>query len=103
MFLDVWSGPFFAPYSFFIPNIAQAKWKSNGEATIIRMTTPEGNMNPRFTEVDIEPDEDLNRKLKFYVSRGLALLWACPPLFGQQSMFTPATVPDQARFLSQVT
>lgn len=29
-------------------------------------------MNPRFTEVDIEPDEDLNTKLKFYVSSPLA-------------------------------
>jgi len=44
----------------------QAKWKSSGEPTVIRLTTPEGNMNPRFTEVDIEPDEDLNTKLKFY-------------------------------------
>ena len=32
------------------------------------MTTPEGNMNPRFSEVDIEPDEDLNTKLKYIVS-----------------------------------
>ena len=38
------------------------------------MTTPEGNMNPRFTEVDIEPDEDLNTKLKFFVSSQLALM-----------------------------
>jgi len=43
----------------------QAKWKSSGKPTIIRMTTPEGNMNPRFSEVDIEPDEDLNTKLKY--------------------------------------
>ena len=51
------------------------------------MTTPEGNMNPRFTEVDIEPDEDLNTKLKFFVSSQLALMhggW-----FSQGAGFTP--------------
>ncbi len=30
--------------------------------------TPQGNMNPLFSEVDIVPDEDLNTKLKFHVS-----------------------------------
>ena len=39
------------------------------------MTTPEGNMNPKFTEVDIEPDEDLNTKLKFFVSSQLTLMF----------------------------
>jgi len=29
--------------------------------------TPQGNMNPRFSEVDIVPDDDLNTKLKFHV------------------------------------
>ena len=38
------------------------------------MTTPEGNMNPKFTEVDIEPDEDLNTKLKFFVSSPFGLI-----------------------------
>ena len=46
---------------------AQAKEKSDGAPTIIRLTTPQGNMNPRFGEVDIVPDEDLNTKLKFHV------------------------------------
>lgn len=30
--------------------------------------TPQGNMNPKFNEVEIVPDEDLNTKLKFHVS-----------------------------------
>lgn len=47
---------------------AQAKWKSNGKPTIIRMVTPQGNMNPRFQEVEVVPDGDLNTRLKFYVS-----------------------------------
>ena len=47
---------------------AQAKWKSNGQPTIIRITNPDGNMNPDFGKVDVVPDEDLNTKLKFHVS-----------------------------------
>merc|ERR1712241_753813 len=45
---------------------AQAKWKSNGKPTIIRITNPDGNMNPEFGKVDIVPDEDLNTRLKFH-------------------------------------
>ena len=30
--------------------------------------THEGNMNPLMSQVDMVPDEDLNTKLKFYVS-----------------------------------
>jgi len=45
---------------------AQAKSKSTGEATIIRLMTHEGNMNPKMSEVDIVPDDDLNTRLKFY-------------------------------------
>lgn len=45
---------------------AQAKTKSTGEATIIRLMTHEGNMNPKMSMVDIVPDDDLNTKLKFY-------------------------------------
>ena len=47
---------------------AQAKHKSNGVPTIIRLMTHEGNMNPLMSQVDIVPDEDLNTRLKFYVS-----------------------------------
>ncbi len=47
---------------------AQAKNKATGKPTIIRLTTPDGNMNPDFGKVDIVPDDDLNTKLKFYVS-----------------------------------
>ena len=48
---------------------AQAKYKASGEPTIIRLMTHEGNMNPLMSQVDMVPDEDLNTKLKFYVSR----------------------------------
>ena len=47
---------------------AQAKYKSSGEPTIIRLMTHEGNMSPLMSQVDMVPDEDLNTKLKFYVS-----------------------------------
>ena len=33
--------------------------------------THEGNMNPMMSAVDIVPDDDLNTRLKFYVSTKL--------------------------------
>jgi len=45
---------------------AQAKYKSSGKPTIIRIVTHEGNMSPQFGEVDVVPDDDLNTRLKFY-------------------------------------
>jgi len=45
---------------------AQAKTKKAGKPTIIRITTPDGNMNPEFGTVDIVPDENLNTRLKFH-------------------------------------
>ena len=45
---------------------AQAKEKKTGKPTIIRITTPDGNMNPLFGSVDIVPDENLNTRLKFH-------------------------------------
>merc|ERR1719348_2779070 len=45
---------------------AQATEKASGQPTIIRLMTHEGNMNPRMSEVDIVPDDDLNTRLKFY-------------------------------------
>jgi len=45
---------------------AQAKTKRAGKPTIIRITTPDGNMNPEFGMVDIVPDENLNTRLKFH-------------------------------------
>ena len=47
---------------------AQGTWKSNGKPAVIRLTTHTGNMNPDFGKVDIVPDEELNTKLKFFVS-----------------------------------
>jgi len=45
---------------------AQAKYKASGKPTIIRLMTHEGNMNPKMSEVDMVPDDDLNTRLKFY-------------------------------------
>ncbi|XP_023336654.1 protein canopy homolog 2 isoform X2 [Eurytemora carolleeae] len=45
---------------------AQAKSKVSGKPMIIRIVTPEGNMNPQMGEVDMVPDDDLNTRLKFY-------------------------------------
>lgn len=38
-----------------------------------RIVTHEGNMNPLMGEVDMVPDDDLNTRLKFYVSTLLNL------------------------------
>jgi len=46
---------------------AQAREKATGQATIIRIMARGGGMNPRFGEVEIIPDDDLNTRLKFYV------------------------------------
>lgn len=45
---------------------AQAKWKKNGKPTIIRLQTHTGNMNSDIGKVDIVPDDDLNKSLKFH-------------------------------------
>jgi hypothetical protein len=45
---------------------AQATTKGTGEPTLLRLMTHGGNMNPRMSEVDIVPDDDLNTRLKFY-------------------------------------
>lgn len=45
---------------------AQATAKASGQPTLIRLMTHQGNMNPRMSEVDIVPDDDLNTRLKFY-------------------------------------
>ena len=47
---------------------AQARFKDTKEATIIRIMSHEGGMNPDFSKVDVIPDEDLNKRLQFYVS-----------------------------------
>ena len=55
-------------------NYVQAREKTAERAvTIIRITTKSGGMNPLFGSVDIVPDEDLNKRLKFYVSRARLL------------------------------
>ena len=55
-------------------NYVQAREKTGERAvTIIRITTKSGGMNPLFGSVDIVPDEDLNKRLKFYVREKLEL------------------------------
>ncbi|TRY68240.1 hypothetical protein TCAL_05092 [Tigriopus californicus] len=44
----------------------QGTSKETKEPLIIRLTTPQGNMNPDFGLVDVVPDEELNTKLKFH-------------------------------------
>lgn len=46
----------------------RAKWKSNGQLTVLRLIDPVGGMNPAISEVDIIQDGDLNKSLKYYVS-----------------------------------
>lgn len=46
----------------------QGTSKKTKEPLIIRLTTPQGNMNPDFGLIDVVPDEELNTKLKFHVS-----------------------------------
>lgn len=47
---------------------AKARYKSNGKLTIMRMTTPDGGMNPEMSSVDFVQDGDLNKSLKHFVS-----------------------------------
>lgn len=48
---------------------ARAKYKSNGKLTVMRLVTESGGMNPDMAKVDFVQDEDLNKSLKYYVSR----------------------------------
>lgn len=47
----------------------QATYKSNGQPLIFRIMTRQGTMNPLMSQVDITPDADLNKSLKYYVSK----------------------------------
>jgi hypothetical protein len=58
---------------------AQATAKASGRPTLIRLMTHEGNMNPRMSEVDIVPDDDLNTRLKFYVSTAEVIQFPVEP------------------------
>ncbi|XP_015123229.1 protein seele [Diachasma alloeum] len=44
----------------------RARYKSNGKLTVMRLMTPEGQMNPDISNVDIIQDGDLNKSLKHY-------------------------------------
>lgn len=47
---------------------AKARFKSNGTATVLKLTTPGGSMNPDMSAVDFIQDGDLNKSLKHFVS-----------------------------------
>lgn len=44
----------------------KATYKSSGDLTILKLIDENGKMNPEMGEVDILPDADLNKSLKFY-------------------------------------
>lgn len=44
-----------------------AHYKSSGRPTLFRMMTPDGNMNPEMSEVDVLANPEVNDKLAFYV------------------------------------
>lgn len=46
---------------------AKARFKSNGTATVLKLTTPGGGMNPDMSAVDFIQDGDLNKSLKHFV------------------------------------
>lgn len=52
-----------------LDDYVRATYKSTGQLTLLRLMSPEGGMNPDFSKVDIVQDGDLNKSLKFYVSR----------------------------------
>lgn len=52
----------------------QATYKSNGQPLIFRIMTRQGTMNPLMSQVDITPDADLNKSLKYYVSKKFCVL-----------------------------
>ncbi|XP_031634090.1 protein seele [Contarinia nasturtii] len=45
---------------------AKARFKTNGTLTLIKMTTPDGGMNPNMSLVDFIQDGDLNKSLKHF-------------------------------------
>ncbi|XP_063988675.1 protein seele [Diachasmimorpha longicaudata] len=49
-----------------LDDYVRATYKSNGRLTVLRLMTPEGQMNPEISNVDIIQDGDLNKSLKYY-------------------------------------
>lgn len=47
----------------------KAKYKSNKQLTIMKLTTASGGMNPEMSAVDFVQDGDLNKSLKHFVSK----------------------------------
>jgi len=43
--------------------------KKTGELLLLRLILESGTMNPKMSDVDVVQDGDLNKSLKYYVSR----------------------------------
>lgn len=44
-----------------------ASYKASGRPTLLRITTPDGNMNSEMSDVDIVPNPEVNEKVSSYV------------------------------------
>ncbi|KAG8228841.1 hypothetical protein J437_LFUL008337 [Ladona fulva] len=44
----------------------KATYKASGDLTILKLIDDNGKMNPEMSKVDVVPDADLNKSLKFY-------------------------------------
>lgn len=51
-----------------LDDYAKARFKSNGAMTLMKLTNPDGGMNPDMGSVDFIQDGDLNKSLKHFVS-----------------------------------
>lgn len=48
---------------------ARATSKKTGELKLVKLMLDEGGMNPEISNVDLIQDSDLNKSLKFHVSK----------------------------------
>lgn len=51
-----------------IKDYVVASYKATGQPTLLRLTTPDGNMNSEMSNVDLVPNPEVNEKLPYYVS-----------------------------------
>ena len=50
-----------------LKNYVVGTYKASGRPTLLRITTPDGNMNPEMSNVDIVPNPEVNDKLASFV------------------------------------
>lgn len=55
----------------------KARYKTNKQLTVMKLTTESGGMNPDMSSVDFIQDGDLNKSLKHFVSFFLLVLCVC--------------------------